>query len=99
MFWQGFEKRAADHPEHTFTVKVRGDEASKRFRNLIETLSRLGNWGASREIRTYWDGDGPDKLEVVDNGGMEHSEFDKDFTDGNAVDVRYDGIKRKSGRI
>lgn len=63
-----------------FVVEVTGDGATQRFRNLLDALEKLSNWGASRELTIEWDGDGCDKLKVIDSDlvpTFTKEEFDK----------------------
>jgi hypothetical protein len=78
-----------------FTVEVTGESAIQRFRNLIELFGKLGSWGCSRSVVVEWDGDGPDKLSVIEAGGVEPNFSKEDLekaTNYNEICVWTDGI-------
>lgn len=62
-----------------FEVEIKGEGAAQRFRNLLDALEKLSNWGASRELTIEWDGDGADKLTVLSadiDSTLDRKEFD-----------------------
>lgn len=50
-----------------FTIKLRCNEAF--YRSLVLLLryaGKLGAWGSSRNVGIYFDGDGSDRVEIVE---------------------------------
>ena len=72
-----------------FVIEVKGEEAAQRFRNLLDALEKSSNWGASRAFEIEWDGDGNNKLKVLDGGGLEPSFTREEFNQAlNYTEIR-----------
>lgn len=63
--------------KQTITIEYANDGSRKALNTLLATISRLGGWGSSREVRHWVDGDGSyratvkglDKVDIPDTEG------------------------------
>ena len=60
------QKLSMDKKEYTFKIKVTRPDIAKKVLNILNVLSKLGSWGSSRSVLFFWDGDGPDNLEITE---------------------------------
>jgi len=74
-----------DEETRTYTVTGHG-EAFSQLEKVMKAMSILGGWGASREVKVYFDGDGSDKLSVEELDDLTIDNFD-DLIDKDVVDL------------
>jgi len=69
----------------TYTVTSAPDMLD-RLEKVMVTMSMLGGWGASREVRFGWDGDGADYLDVKELKKKSVEDLNKE-TESDTVNV------------
>jgi hypothetical protein len=72
-----------DEETRTYTVTGHG-EAFEHLEKVMKAMSILGGWGASREVKVWFDGDGSDKLSVAE---LEDSTLKGFNTESDVVDL------------